>query len=383
MGFSWRIKNKSASKFAALFDIGTGSITASVISLPSESDKICPTIVWHHEVKLHFHTRPDRRRLLAKTLTATKEAAGALHKEWPALIEEAHVVLSSPFYRALTKTVEFEHDEPFILNQKLLNQIRDDETQKYLVSAKKPFDDIPQDQAVMLEYRLLGLKVNGEEVQKPTNKKITSLELTEYLSIGSEAITRQLRQIIVGAGHFKRVNFHSYLLALSAVLSALYNDSDFLVVDAGGERTDIGLVRDSLLINQYTYSLSPKHLARLAGQKSLTTHAEASTLAHLQPDHNLWEGNKVEWLRNFKQALSRFGAPEEAPSQVFIAAEQEYHSLLAKWLKEIGLKPVIISAEWLSNWCALAPGAKRAGEHWVLAEAMFLAQVASEAPELV
>jgi hypothetical protein len=187
----------------------------------------------------------------------------------------------------------------------------------------------------------------------------------------------------VGAGHFKRVNFHSYLLTLAAVLSALYKDGDFLIVDAGGERTDIGLVHNGLLINQYSYSLSPKHLARLAGQKSLTTHAEASTLAHLQPGHNLWEQNKVEWLRNFKQALSKFGAPESAPTHIFVGSEANYHPLLASWLKELNLKPVIISAEWLSNWCALAPGAKGAGEHWVLAEAMFLSQVASEAPELV
>ncbi|MDO8183905.1 MAG: hypothetical protein Q7T49_02885 [bacterium] len=371
-------KAKGSAKFTALFDIGTGSVTASVISLPGESDKACPTIVWHQSAKLDFSTRPDRRQLLLKILAAAQEVAGALQREWPALIEEAHIVLSSPFYRGLTKTVEFDHDEPFIFNQELLDKIRDDEMMKYLNMTKKPFDDIPQDQAIMLEYRLLAIKADGNEVTEPTNQKIRSLELTEYLSTGSEAISRRLREIIIGAGHFKRLNFHSYLLTLSAVLSALYKDGDFLVVDAGGERTDVGLVKNGLLVNQYIFSLSPKHLARLSEQKSLTVSAEAKTLANLDPKHKLWEQGKTDWLDNFKQALTKFGPTESWPQNIFVGAEAHYNSILVNWLKELNFKPVVISSEWLANWCELAPGLKGVGEHWILAEAMFLSQVASE-----
>ena len=375
--------NKNKNTFTALFDIGTGSVTASVISLPSDTDKSGPTIVWHYEIKLDFHTRPDKRRLLSKVLDATQTVAGAMHRDWPEAISEAHVVLASPFYRALTKTVQFEHDEPFTLNQGLLDKIQTDEIAKFLATAKKPFADLPRDEAVMLEYRLLSVLADGELLNEPYKRGVQNVELTEYLSLGSEVIIKRLKQIIIGAGHFKKVNFHSYLLTVAAVLAALYKENDFLVVDAGGERTDVGLVQNGLLINQYSFSLSPKHLARLAAQKQLTTRGEAATLVHLHPEHRLWSDHRGEWWRNFKQALSRFGAPEEAPRQVFIGAEPNYQPLLAGWLKELDFKPVLLTPDWLTNWCAVAPGVQGASEYSPLLAAMFLAQVASEGPELL
>lgn len=212
-------KAEVKNNLAVFFDLGDEAVTASVIAPTSHDGK--PIIIWHETVPITSTSTLDPKAKLLKTLTALEEAAFALHRTWPNLTNEAECILPKPFYHHATKTVILEEDEPFNLDEEVFHQLREREISDYLLQVKKPYQDIPQDVPVMLEYRLLHLLVNDREATLPHYEPVNNLELGLYLSAGSEAITNRLKKIIIGHGHFDRVNFHSDYFATTALMREL------------------------------------------------------------------------------------------------------------------------------------------------------------------
>lgn len=212
-------KTEVKNNLAVFFDLGKEAVTASVIAPTSEGGK--PIIVWHETVPIISSDTLDSKAQLLKILLATEEAAFALHRTWPNLTNEVECILPKPFYHHATKIVVLEEDEPFNLDEEVFNQLRQREISDYLLQVKKPYQDIPQDVPVMLEYRLLHLLANGREANLPHYEPVNNLELGLYLSAGSEAITNRLKKIIIGHGHFDRVNFHSDYFATQALMREL------------------------------------------------------------------------------------------------------------------------------------------------------------------
>lgn len=341
-------------KFAVLFEVGTARVAGSVISLPATDDELPPVIVWEKESQLAFPLAPDDKYLLTKTLAALKDVAAAVHKNWPALTDEAHCVLASPFYRARTKISIFDEENGFTVTTDLLDALRVSEIQEFVTITQKPYYQIPGDKPEMLEYRLLKLESHGHRLDESNlpPEPLTNLELTSYLSLGSEAIIKKFKEIIRGSGHFRRVAFHSYLFAAAAVAGNIYQgDADFLLIDPAGERTDVGLIINRILLDQHSFA------SRRRGPHEPTPSRE-------------------EWLSNLRSTLKNFSNHSPIPRTALLSAPPREAPIYHHWLIEAGFAPLILSEELLAAVIELAPGLQR---HWPPGSrlpAIFIAQVA-------
>lgn len=216
------VKDKVKNKLAAFFHLGPKAASASVITSASLYER--PVIIWHKEVPFST-THLDERQQLLKLLTATEEVAYALHQAWPRLGETAHVILPRPLYRPRSKIILLDEPEPFTLDEQIFHTLREQEIAEHLTAPKNIYHNIPQDQDVMLEYRLLHLLADEEEASIPFPRPVNKAEFHIYLSSGSEAITNRLKKIVIGHGHFDQVSFHSDFFAKQAVAKELIHQA--------------------------------------------------------------------------------------------------------------------------------------------------------------
>lgn len=380
---SWLFSRPKKNDLFAIFDIGTGSVAASLVSVPAETAS-CPTIVWHQEIKIDFSQKPDKKRLLHNVLTATKEVAESLHRAWPDLKVPAHCLLSSPFYRGQTKTVIFEEDEPFTVSAALLAKIREAEAQEFLALTNKPYDDIPGDKKILLEQKLLQFTADGHKLLGMPGRPIKELEVTQYLSISSEAIIKRLKDIIAGPGHFKKIYFHSYLLALSTAIAFIKRETpEFIVLDAGGERLDFGLVRQGLLVNERSFSWSGRQVVRTVAEHLGMTPGVLTTYTKMKPVKTD-DKFKEQWLAETAKNLRLLAAGTILPRPLYLLVEEPVHAnILTDWLKELDYEINVVLPTIFDGFCDLAPGVSRTKPIVALAEALYLSRVAENEEELL
>jgi len=346
---SWLFKKKLKNTFTALVDIGTGTVTAAVIKLP-DSDRECPVIVWQHAITVNFASHPDQKRLLTKTLEAVKETAEALHAAWPGKIETVNFILASPWYEARTSVTTFSEDRPFKLDERILASIKRDEIKTALKELPQPYYDIPDDLPIILEYDILSLKADGYRLKSLPDRPIKELELAQYLSVGSEAIISRLRDVLIGAGHFHQVQFHSFIFSLAQATRKLAGEhSSFLLADVTGERADLGLVSEGVFITQANFPMSGRGLVRILPETKFSGSSKSTALT------KAWTDRQNEWLDSLHRVMAQFKREVTLPKKVYLLTEPTGEKFFAQALKEAGFRPVILKAVDWQKVCQLAP----------------------------
>lgn len=366
---SWLFKKKQKNTFTALVDIGTGTVTAAVIKLPNRPGE-CPMIVWQHAVTVNFTSHPDQKRLLSKILEAVKETADALHSVWPNQIEAVNCILASPWYEARTTITVFSEEKPFKLDQHILASIKHQETEAALNQLPQPYYDIPDDQPIILEYDILSLKAGGYRLKNLPKEPIKELEVTQYSSVGSEVIINRLRDVLIGAGHFRQVQFHSFIFSLAQAVRILAGErSSFLVVDVTGERADLGLVSEGMLLAQANFSMSSRGLVRILPMTKLSGKSNALSKA--------WTDRQNEWLDSLNRVLAQFKREVPLPNKVYLLTEPAGEKFFAQALKEVGFRPVILKSTDWHKVCQTAPTLTQANfDPGILPLSLYLSGVA-------
>lgn len=358
---AWPFAKKDRSTFTALVDIGTGTVTAAVIRLPNRPGE-CPLVVWQHATTINFTVHPDNKRLLTKVLEAVEETVAALHLAWPQSIQTVNCVLASPWYEARTSIVTFTEPEPFLVDEQVLTSIKREEVKTALQELPRPYQDIPSDQTALLEYDILALKADGYSLKALPLRPVKELELVQYTSIGSALIVRRLREILIGAGHFKEVNFHSFIFALAqAVKRVAGAGQNFLLADVTGERADFGLVSSGLLLAQANFPMASRGLVRILSESTKSVPAETKTLTRRTSEFRspvlarAWAAREAEWLDNFNEVLAKFKREAPLPKKVYLLAETAGEKFFAGVLKQAGFRPIILQPVDWQTICQVSP----------------------------
>jgi len=261
---------------------------------------------------------------LTRLLAGLKNVTEIVHRRFPGPKTKATCVLSPPLYRGAVKKTIIEHDKPFRLDGFTLSQIRDQEAAEYAAQASKPYAGIPDDRPIPLEYRLL------KPVSLIFDDWNQSLELVSYVSIGSEAIIKRIKDTIIGGGHFSGVDFYSRLLAVGSVISnILPGQNNFLLVDPAGEQTDLALVSDGMFAGQRSFRPGLRPLWR-------------------QADYRRWQSDwpVEDWLTAYQKQVKRLTRDRSRPAAMFVMADDDDEARrAADWLSKLDWQPEIIDEE--------------------------------------
>lgn len=332
---------KDTDTLAAVFHIGSSSVCGALFWMRESG---IPKIVFSVKEPINPEEKLETKKFMNLTTKALDVAAEKISRSGMGVPKKIFCVLASPWYVSESRTITFKQDIPFIFNTKLA----DDLIKKEIKSFEER--SIPKYQkaeggARTIEIKNLRTMLNNYEVLDPCNQKAKELEMAIFISLCGEEVLSKIEGIIERHFGHSEVHFSSFLMAsFTAVRDMNAQQNDFLLVDIGGEVTDITMVKKNILRESASYPIGRNFMIRglssalrssLEKAKSIFSlykdgHVESKLLNKLKP---AMDRLKTEWLKNFQSSLASLSSDISIPSAVFITIDKEFENFFAEIIK--------------------------------------------------
>ncbi|OGF68576.1 hypothetical protein A3H65_03165 [Candidatus Giovannonibacteria bacterium RIFCSPLOWO2_02_FULL_45_14] len=298
-----------------VFDIGSSSVGASLLS--KKEDEI-PAFLSFSHLRLPLLENPDFNHIERHAKKAIKEISENLIKSnGKKLPDVIYLVLSVPWYFSNTKHVKIDRRDTFRVTEDLVDKIMEDELELFSRKGKEKLDD--PEGIEILEQEKMKFIVNGYPIVNPYGKDTNKLELFIYLSAARKSFVRNIDDILKHFFWRAQIKFISEPFSLFRVLSEMVNPKDgYLVVDVGGEVTEIYLIRDGVLEDTKSFIWGANLVIRRV----------ASSL-------NMGLGDALSFF-SARSGGDMKHATDEKLSSAALGVCSEWQSFLAKSLSELG-----------------------------------------------
>ncbi len=122
------------------------------------------------------------------------------------------------------------------------------------------------------------------------------------------------------------------------------NQDNFILVNIGGEVTDISMAKENVLRESISFPLGKNFIIRLVAEETNSSLPDAKAHISLYKDGHLdknlsqkfvaaIEKAKNEWLKNFQEFLSKLTNDISIPSTVFVTVDAELSEFFAEIIK--------------------------------------------------
>lgn len=248
-----------------VIDVGSGSVGLCVFDRGREK----PLLISTSRTQISAGTEEAKASITERTITALTKALEPHHKtQAPAHVR---VVLASPWYDAKIKTITTKSERSVRVTPETIVRTM----KQYLAQKNEP---IPAGRT-QIESIVSQAYVNGY----PTNLKEpligTVLRVNYYSSEADTEFVRQVTAAVHTVFPNTKVSFHSFAYVGFTALRMIRDEENFVLMDVGGEITDIGVVHHDGFRFIGTFPIGTQSLVRaVAGEGSLTDTATRLSL---------------------------------------------------------------------------------------------------------
>ena len=254
--FSW---HKKKNKLVLAFDVGSSSVGGTLFYVSSSG---IPRIILAVRELIPFQESFSVGKFLSSAMRSLEMVAGKIHKTALGRPEAIFCVLSSPWHVSQTRVIRLEKNTPFVFTSKLADDLIQKEIVLFEEEYLKKYRDA-KSPVRSIEFKNIKTMLNGYETSNPINQKTKELEMTVFISISPEQVLKKMEKMIKKYFHHDEVKFSSFSLASFAVVRDIYaHNEDFLLIDIGGEMTDISMVKKNTLRESISFPLGSNFIAR-------------------------------------------------------------------------------------------------------------------------
>jgi cell division ATPase FtsA len=334
-------KSKNKEDLMLVFDIGSSSVGAAFFRATNSG---VPKIIYNtrEPIALEADIKPERFfELMNKTLDKVVYRMATRGLGAP---KKVFCVLASPWYASQTRVIKYQKDTPFVFNQKLADDLIQEEIKIFQKEHLEQYAS-GSDAVRAIELRNMKVELNGYTVQDPINKKATSLDMTIFISMSPEQILSPIEKAINAHFNGKEIKFSSFAMASFAVARNTFVHQDsFLLVDIGGEVTDISMVKKDVISSSVSFPLGRNFMIREISKALNCNLSEAKSYVSLYRDGHATEEvkHKLEplmndlqekWLKSFQNSLINISNDISIPATLFVTVDQDFNSFFAKIIK--------------------------------------------------
>lgn len=337
-------RSKKKDELVLVFDIGSSSVKAALFYMQQSG---IPRIITTLREPILLEENISIERFLASTIQALENVAGQMYKKGLGAPERIFCILSSPWHISQTRVIQVQKDIPFVFTSRLADSL----IQKEVALVKEEYvKKYPIGDALRpIELKNIKVMLNGYETANPIGKKAVELQMTIYISMGPEEMLKRIEKTVVKYFSSRKTNsrikFSSFTMAVFAIVRDMYaHQENFLLINVGGEITDITLVKKNALHESTSFPLGINFMIRrvggemrctLAEAKSLISlfkdgHAEATTETRLLP---VIAGLKSEWLRKFQETLANLSNDISIPASIYITVDKDLADFFSEIIK--------------------------------------------------
>ncbi|MBP6855042.1 MAG: hypothetical protein KBD26_01305 [Candidatus Pacebacteria bacterium] len=329
--------NKNSEDLALVLDIGSASVGGSLVKFPKGKNPAKPTIVYSVRTDLIFEEDLNFESFLAKMLLALADVVKKVHDARIGAPKFAYCTLASPWYASQTRIIKLSKNTPFVFSHKLADELIEKERKNFENEHAGRYRELGENVRI-LEAKTIRVSLNGYRVKDPIGVKATDLDMTLYLSMSPEAILVSIEEVIEKVFRLKKISYSSFAFASFITTRDLFvHEDNFILLDIGGELTDISIIKDGMLIESVSFPYGKNFLLRKVSRALKRTGGEALSLYRIYSDLKL-EKNladkfsevlkeaQSEWLSNFSNALAGISVELGIPDTVFLTADKDTSS---------------------------------------------------------
>ncbi|MFA5936645.1 MAG: hypothetical protein WC822_02065 [Candidatus Paceibacterota bacterium] len=334
-------KEKDEKELMLVFDIGSSSVGGAVFEM--QQSKI-PKIILSIREPIVFEDKLNTDRFLFLTLKSLEIVASRICLKGIGRLSKIFCVLSSPWYASQTRTIKLEKNTPFLFTSKLADELIKKEINLFEEENLTKFSHT-DNKVRMIEFKNMKTMLNGYTTPDPLNKKVKKLEIVIFISMSGEQILKKIEDTISRHFHSTEIKFSSFVMMSFAVARDMFVEQEnFLLVDIGGEVTDISIIKKDMLGNSISYPLGRNFMIRnVAGDLDCTLDEARSLISLYKDGHavksiekkleKIINKLKMEWLKKFQESLVSISDDISVPSAIFITVDQDLTEFFSEIIK--------------------------------------------------
>ncbi|MDQ5954372.1 MAG: hypothetical protein QG583_300 [Patescibacteria group bacterium] len=332
---------KKKEELVLLFDIGSSSVGGALFYKGANGT---PKIIYSVREPILLEDKVDIDRFLILTLDSLKKVASHICMKGLGAPRKIFCVLSSPWHASQTRVIHLEKEEPFIFTGKMADELIAKEI-KIFEAEHKAIYQSEDNQVKIIELKNIQTRLNGYNTLNPFNKKTTDLELITFISISEEHILKKIRDAIARHFSVEEIVFSTFLMSSFTVARDIFvNQDNFLLVNIGGEVTDISMIKKEVLRESISFPMGRNFMIRGIATLLNCTLDEARVYISLYKDGHMEdavlkkfevaiEKLRVEWLKGFQTFLSYLSNDVSIPSTIFITVDQDLVDFFSDTIK--------------------------------------------------
>lgn len=327
--------------FVLLFDIGSSSIGG--VFLKTQNSGI-PKIVFSVREPIVLKEEINVDQFLSLTIKSLEIVVNKAYMAGFGKPDKIFCTLSSPWYVSQTRIINYTKNTPFVFTAKLADNLIQNEINVFEMEHLAQYINTEHSVRI-IELKNIKIMMNGYETTSPLNQKGKELEMTVFISMSPEKILKTIENVIAKHFHFKEIFFTSFVMAFFTVIRDLYShQDDFLLVDIGGEVTDISIVKKNILREAVSFPIGRNSVVRGVAYESKYSLDEAkSSISLLKDDHAdalmvkkfepIISKLKTEWLQKFQESLSTLSHDISVPHTIYMAIDKDFVGFFSEIIK--------------------------------------------------
>ena len=214
--------------YVLLIDIGSGSVGLALTLITRGA---APVVQFAIRQELPLQKKPNASRLLYMTIKVLRALVLQYQIGGHPNPSEIHCYLSSHLAISQTRVINLQFDEPRVVNRSLIDTIIDSELNLFKAENRHQY----KGQTVLIDNKLMSVKLNGYSISEIDSRRVGELELAVFFSMITIDIESEIRHAIVDSFHHANLKTHSFLFANFAVTRDTFKDiKDFVLIDIGG-----------------------------------------------------------------------------------------------------------------------------------------------------
>lgn len=324
-------RSKEKNELMLAFDIGSSSVGGAFFRAQKSG---IPKIVFTVREPIALGKDIDTGRLLPSTLKSLEIVASKTYRAGLGAPAGIFCVLASPWYISQTRVVTLKKNTPFLLSSKLANSLIQKEITFFEEDHLAKYANT-ENSLRLIELKNIKTMLNGYETSKPLDQKAKELEMTVFVSMSGELVLKKIEEIIRAYFHFEEIKFSSFILSSFAVVRDMYKQSeDFLLIDIGGEVTDIAMAKRNRLCELISFPLGRNFIIRRVSSALHSSLDEAKSFISLFGNEHasyaaakkigpVIDKLKMEWLTKFQESLANLSNDISIPSTIYMVVDRD------------------------------------------------------------
>jgi len=330
---------KEKGKIIVILEIASASVGGMFIR-QNKNGK--PEIISLTRVPVNFLFDVNFDAFWRCTLASLKKVIKMLLKNYPSRPDACLCVFLSPWFLSQTKIINIGREKNFKVTRDFFENLMKSEEESFKSQEATQL----RGGAEFIEHEIIKTELNGYYTKSPIGKIAKTARVHIYMSLGMGGVkTRIQEEVFENFGDIP-LSFRTFPFVAFQILSSTIDSQEGLVlVDIGGEITDISLIRKNCLEETISFPRGKNFLLRRIASEFKTLSPEANSILQTYLKGHSLKGDsekiskiieevKKDWSNFFETAIKNISEKSPFPQNLFLIGDEIIGGQFIKCVEE-------------------------------------------------